>query len=80
MEAGRVQPGPEPFAGTEVVHSSERMRVTRLFLPGHTVIRKEPLGLDAERRARQEVAMLERWPGVAGGDAAGGGTAAREPT
>ena len=39
------------------------------------VIRKEPLGPDAETRARQEVAMLERSPGVAGGDAAGAGAA-----
>jgi hypothetical protein len=65
MEAGGVQPGPEPFVGAEVVHSSERTRVTRLFLPGRTVIRKESPGPDAERRARQQVAMLERSPGVA---------------
>ena len=75
MEAGRVQPGPEPFVRAEVVHSSERTRVTRLFLPGRMVIRKEPLGPDAERRARQEVAMLERSPGRRAGDAAGGGAA-----
>jgi hypothetical protein len=66
MEAGGVRPGPEPFVRAEVVHSSERTRITRLFLPGRPVIRKEPLGPDAERRARQEVAMLERSPGVAG--------------
>ena len=48
------------------MHSSERTCVTRLFLPGRTVIRKEPLGPDAERRARHEVAMLERLRGVAG--------------
>jgi signal transduction histidine kinase len=48
------------------VHSSERTRVTRLFLPGRTVIRKEPVGPDADRRARHEVAMLERLRGVAG--------------
>jgi hypothetical protein len=47
------------------VHSSERTRVTRLFLPGRTVIRKEPLGPDADRRVRREAATLERWPGVA---------------
>jgi hypothetical protein len=52
--------------GPEVVHSSERTRITRLFLHGHTVIRKEPLGPDAERRVRHEVAMLERLLGVAG--------------
>jgi tetratricopeptide (TPR) repeat protein len=48
------------------VHSSERTRITRLFLPRRTVIRKEPLGPDAERRVRHEVAMLERLRGAAG--------------
>ena len=68
MEAsgGGVRPGPDPFLGAEIVHSSERTRVTRLFLPGRTVIRKEPLGPDAERRVRHEAAMLERLLGVAG--------------
>src|ERR1700761_5252569 len=58
--------GPDPFPRAEIVHCSERTRVTRLFLPGRTVIRKEPLGPDADRRVRHEVAMLERLPGVAG--------------
>ena len=68
MEAsgGGVRPGPDPFLGAEIVHSSERTRVTRLFLPGRTVIRKEPLGPDAEGRVRHEAAMLERLLGVAG--------------
>src|SRR6202451_4528473 len=66
MEAGGVRPGPEPFVRADVVHSGERTRVTRLFLPGRTVIRKEPLGPDAERRVRHEVGMLERLLGVAG--------------
>ena len=48
------------------MHESERTRVTRLFLPGGTVIRKEPLGPDAPRRLRHEAAMLERLRGVAG--------------
>jgi hypothetical protein len=48
------------------VHSSERTRITRLFLPGRTVIRKEPLGPDAERRVFHEAAILERLLGVAG--------------
>ena len=61
-----VRPGPDPVLRAEIVHSSERTRVTRLFLPGRTVIRKEPLGPDAERRVRHEVAMLERLRGVAG--------------
>jgi hypothetical protein len=66
MEAGGVQPGPAPPVRAEIVHSSERTRITRLFLPGRTVIRKEPLGPDAERRVRHEAAMLARLPGVAG--------------
>ena len=66
MEASGVRPGPDPFLRAEIVHSSERTRITRLFLPGRTVIRKEPLGPDAERRVRHEVAMLERLLGVAG--------------
>ena len=48
----------------EVLRESEHSRVTRLFLPGRTVICKEPLGPDAERRLRHEVAMLERLRGV----------------
>src|ERR1700756_4318140 len=66
MEASGVRPGPDPFLRTEVVHSSGRTRITRLFLPGRTVIRKEPLGPDAEGRVRHEVVMLERLSGVAG--------------
>jgi hypothetical protein len=57
MEASGVRPGPDPFPRAEVVHSSERTRITRLFFPGRAVIRKEPLGPDAERRVRHEVAM-----------------------
>src|SRR6201996_3160947 len=63
---GGVRPGPDPFLRAEVVHSSERTSITRLFLPGRTVIRKELLGADAERRVRHEAAMLERLGGVAG--------------
>ena len=68
MEASGTgaRPGPDPFLRAEIVHSSERTRITRLFLPGRTVIRKEPLGPDGERRVRHEVAVLERLRGVAG--------------
>src|ERR1700739_3364150 len=66
MGSGGMLPARDPPARAEVVHESERTRVTRLFLPGYTVIRKEPLGPDAERRVRHEVAMLERLRGVAG--------------
>src|ERR1700751_6057317 len=67
MGSGGMPPARDPPARAETVHESERTRITRLFLPGRTVIRKEPLGPDAERRARHEVAMLERLRGVAGG-------------
>jgi signal transduction histidine kinase len=66
MGAGGVLSGPDPPVRAEIVHRSERTRVTRLFLPGGTVVRKEPLGPDAEGRVRHEVAMLERLHGVAG--------------
>jgi signal transduction histidine kinase len=66
MGAGEVPPGGVPPVRAEVVHHSERTRVTRLFLPEGTVICKEPLGPDAERRARHEAVMLERLRGVAG--------------
>ena len=61
-----VRLGPDPFLRAEIVHCSKRTRITRLFLPGRTVIRKEPLGPDAERRVRHEAAMLERLRDVAG--------------
>ena len=59
-------PDLDPVLRAEVVHRSDRARVTRLFLPGGAVIRKEPLGPDAERRVRHEMAMLERLRGVKG--------------
>ncbi len=66
MGPGGVLPGRDPSARAEIVHQSERTRVTRLFFAGGTVIRKEPLGPSGERRVRHEVAMLERLRGVAG--------------
>jgi len=66
MEAGGVLPGRDPPARAEVVHESGRTRVTRHFLPGRTVIRKEPLGPDAERRVRHELAVVERLRGALG--------------
>ena len=50
----------------QIVHESERSRVTRMFPAERTVVRKEPLGPDAERRVRNEAAMLERLRGVDG--------------
>src|ERR1700761_3030099 len=66
MGSGGMLPARDPPARAEVVHESGRTRITRLFLPGRTVIRKEPLGPDAERRVRHEAAMLDRLRGVAG--------------
>jgi len=51
---------------SEVVYESERTRVTRLFYPGRTLIRKEPLGPDAERRLEHETAVLAGLRGAAG--------------
>jgi hypothetical protein len=59
-------PGRDSPVPTEIVHESGRTRVTRLFLPEGTVIRKEPLGPGAERRVRHETAVLGRLRGVAG--------------
>ena len=50
----------------ELLHSSERTGVTRLFLPGSSVVRKEPLGRLRNARLRHEAAVLERLSGVAG--------------
>ena len=66
MGPGGVLPGRDPPIRAEVVHESGRTRVSRLFLPRGTVIRKESLGPDAELRVRHEAAMLERLRGVAG--------------
>ena len=66
MEARGVWPGLDPVLRAEIVHSSERTRITRLFRPGRTVIRKELLGPDAERRVRHDAAVLDRLRGVAG--------------
>jgi hypothetical protein len=61
-----VPPGRDPPDRGEILYESERTRVTRLFVAGRTVVRKEPLGPDAQRRARHEVAILRRLRGVVG--------------
>ncbi len=66
MGEGAVLPERAPPVRAEVVLESERTRVTRLFLSRRTVIRKEPLGPDAQRRLRYELAILERLQGVVG--------------
>ena len=66
MGAGGARRDRNPPVRAEILHESERTRVKRLFLPGRTVVQKEPLGPDAERRLRHELAMLERLRGVPG--------------
>ncbi|WP_433505549.1 AAA family ATPase [Pseudonocardia halophobica] len=66
VDTGRVLPGGDPSGRADVVQESERTRVTRLFLPGRTVVRKEPRGPDAQRRLQHELAILERLRGVSG--------------
>jgi diguanylate cyclase (GGDEF)-like protein len=44
----------------ELLHETERTRVTRVQLASGSVIRKEPLGADADKRLRQERAILRR--------------------
>ncbi|MFF5234403.1 AAA family ATPase [Dactylosporangium sp. NPDC000521] len=56
----------DPPGRGEILYESEHTRVTRLFVAGRTVIRKEPSGPDAHRRVRHEVAILGRLRGVAG--------------
>ena len=66
MGAVGVLPDGDPPVRTETLHESGRTRVTRLFLAGRTVIRKEPLGPDAFGRLEHERAMLGRLRGVDG--------------
>ena len=66
LRAGEALPDADPPVRAEVVHSSARTRVTRLFFPGQTVIRKDPLGPDAGRGLRDETAMLARLRGAEG--------------
>ena len=59
----------------ELIYETDHTRVTRLELAGGTVIRKEPLGPDADARLHHEIAILERLRGVPGV-----AQLAREPT
>ncbi|HEY6747838.1 MAG TPA: AAA family ATPase [Mycobacteriales bacterium] len=61
-----VQSDPDPYGAAETLGTTGRTRVTRVVLPGRTVVRKEFLGPEAERRLRLELAMLERVRGVPG--------------
>ena len=55
-----------PPVRAQVVHESENTRVTRVFWSGRTVVRKELLGLDAQRRLQHEVLILQRLRGLGG--------------
>jgi predicted ATPase/signal transduction histidine kinase len=66
MGTGSVPPGRDPPVRTEVVLESSRTRVTRMVFAGRTVILKEPLGPDAQRRLRHETAVLRRLRGAEG--------------
>jgi serine/threonine protein kinase len=66
MGVGGMPPDHGPPVRAELLHESGRTRVTRLFFPGRSVVRKEPLGPDADRRLQHELAILERLRGVDG--------------
>jgi signal transduction histidine kinase len=66
MSDGVVSPDRGVPFRAEIAHESQRARVTRLFLSAGTVIRKEPLGPEAQRRLDHEVAVLERLRALTG--------------
>ena len=66
MVSGGFLSGREPAGRTGIVHEDPRTRVTRVVVAGRTVIRKELLGPDSDRRLRHELAMLQRLRGVPG--------------
>jgi hypothetical protein len=66
MGQGVVTPDRGPRVRAQVVHESQRTRVTRLFSTERTLIRKEPLGPYAQQRLGHEMEMLQRLRGVEG--------------
>ncbi|BCY13159.1 AAA family ATPase [Actinoplanes sp. L3-i22] len=54
------------YAAEEVLHESDRTRVTRVRSDAGAVIRKEAFGVQAAGRYRHEQAILERLAGVQG--------------
>ena len=66
MAPADESPAQDALPQIEVLHQSDRARIVRVRLPGLVVVRKEPLGADAERRARHELAILERLRGLEG--------------
>ena len=63
---GATTHDPPPPVRVQVLHESERTRVSRLFLSKRSMIRKEPLGSDADKRLRQEIEIRERLCGISG--------------
>lgn len=67
MASAGVRAAPDPASRTEVLSEDARTRVIRVATNGRTVISKEPLGPDADRRVRHETAVLallgtrQRW-------------------
>ncbi|MEX5636798.1 diguanylate cyclase [Parafrankia sp. FMc2] len=74
MAVERMTPSRDPPMATAppvVLHATDQTRISRLTLGragerGIRVIRKEPLGPDAQRRVRHETEILERLSGVEG--------------
>lgn len=69
MGSGGGDPAGDPPADgtrTELLHECDRSRVVRLFLADRSVIVKQPLGPDADRRAKHETAIMHRLRGVDG--------------
>jgi signal transduction histidine kinase len=66
MGSSNVPPDAGSPSRTELLQVGVRSRVVRLCQGQHTVIRKEPLGPDAQRRLRHEREMLERLRDVPG--------------
>ena len=50
----------------QVLHESERTRISRLGLPDGSMILKEPVGPGAEHRVRHEVEIRQRLAGIVG--------------
>src|SRR3954466_681947 len=58
--------GRDPAGRAGIVYEDARTRVMRVVVAGRSVIAKELLGPDADRRLRHELAMLARLRAVAG--------------
>src|SRR6202047_2344629 len=66
MEAGGLLSDEGPPVRHEIVHVSDRTRVTRLWFGNRAVVSKEPQGPDAQQRLRHEETILGRLRGVDG--------------